>query len=133
MAGNPTPVPGDWGADFQYVRVTPLAGMTMESPDLSYDMVLFEKEMAGESFADLYPNPNKGEQMMLNFVNQENGTTSVKIFDATGKQIWTNQYAVEPGIYATEISFENKLDEGLYLVEIILNNSQLVSQKMVVQ
>jgi hypothetical protein len=132
-AGNPTPVPGDWGTDFQYVRITPSAGMTMESPDLTYDLVLFEKEMAGENFADIYPNPNAGDRMMLNAVNQEDGVTSVRIMDVTGKQVWAKKYVAEAGVFATEITPENGLTPGLYLVEIILNNNTLVSHKVVVQ
>lgn len=131
-AGNPTPVAGDWGTDFQYVRITPSAGMSMESPDLSYDLMLFEKELAGESFADIYPNPNSGERIMLNVVNQEDGITSVRILDATGKQIWADRYVTEAGLFSTEIIPQNALGAGLYFVEIILNNSTLVSHKLVV-
>jgi hypothetical protein len=115
------------------VRATPLAGMSTEAVDLTYDAVLFEKELAGESFADIYPNPNKGDRMQLNVVNPESGVTVVKIFDATGKQIWADQYVVEAGVFSTEITPEKGLESGLYVVEIILNNNTLVSQKLVVQ
>lgn len=132
-AGNPTPVAGDWGTDFQYVRATPPAGMTIDHVDLEYDLMLFEKEIAGEIFADIYPNPNTGEAFLLNLINLNKGTTTVNVFDSTGKLVHSEQFATEDGLFATTITPQTPLTPGIHLIEITLNNGEVMTKKLVVQ
>jgi hypothetical protein len=124
---------GDWGTDYQYVRTTPLAGMATEPVDLAYDLTLFEKELAGETYADIYPNPNNGEAFLLNLINITDGTTLVKIYDATGKLVHNERLVAESGLFAAAITPQETLTPGIHLIEITLNNGEVITKKLVVQ
>jgi hypothetical protein len=124
--------PGLWYTDYQLLHITPSGGMVLEGNDVTLDETLMEKEMRGENFATIYPNPNNGQYCGLNVVNTVEGTTQVRIMNNIGQVIYTNQFATGEGIFNTAIVFEKELANGLYMVEITLADKSITTEKMVV-
>jgi hypothetical protein len=124
--------PGLWYTDYQILHITPSGGMVMEDGDVTLDQTLMEKDMRGENFATIYPNPNNGEYCGLNVVNTTEGNTLVKITNSIGQVVYTNQFATGEGIFNTAIVFEQALASGLYMVEITLADKSIITEKMVV-
>lgn len=73
---------------------------------------------------NIFPNPTRG---MLKVNALEEGITSMKIFDATGRLIWQQQREDIPQSW--EISLE-RFDPGLYLLEIQGRSGRQVVKKV---
>lgn len=95
-----------------------------------------ESTVSGKSNAELstdadygslvvWPNPNSGENIHLTWtgLNSEDRTITVRIFDATGKEVLLRSVKYDLSGYATEsISFPVKLSKGFYTLETVHNN-----------
>jgi len=124
--------PGLWYTDYQILRITPSGGMVLEESNTELEETLMEKDMRGENFATIYPNPNNGQYCGLNVVNTVEGTTQVRIMNNVGQVVYTNQFATGEGIFNTAIVFEKELANGLYMVEITLADKSITTERMVV-
>jgi hypothetical protein len=124
--------PGLWYTDYQIMRITPSGGMVLEETSTELEETLMEKEMRGENFATIYPNPNNGQYCGLNVVNTVEGTTQVRIMNNIGQVIYTNRFETGEGIFNTAMVFEQALASGLYMVEITLADKSIITERMVV-
>lgn len=124
--------PGLWYTDYQLLHITPSGGMVLEEDNTLLEETLMEKEMRGENFATIYPNPNNGQYCGLNVVNTVEGTTQVRIMNNIGQVIYTNRFATGEGIFNTAMVFEQALASGLYMVEITLADKSIITERMVV-
>jgi hypothetical protein len=124
--------PGLWYTDYQILRITPSGGMVLEDTNTELEQTLMEKDMQGENFATIYPNPNNGQYCGLNLVNTVEGTTQVRIMNNIGQVVYINRFATGEGVFNTAIVFEQELANGLYMVEITLADKTIITERMVV-
>jgi hypothetical protein len=124
--------PGLWYTDYQILHITPSGGMVLEETNTELEQTLMEKDMQGENFATIYPNPNNGQYCGLNVVNTVEGTTQVRIMNNIGQVVYTNRFATGEGVFNTAIVFEQELANGLYMVEITLADKSIITERMVV-
>jgi hypothetical protein len=124
--------PGLWYTDYQILHITPSGGMVLEESNTELEQTLMEKDMNGENFATIYPNPNNGQYCGLNVVNIVEGTTQVRIMNNIGQMVYTNRFATGEGVFNTAIVFEQELANGLYMVEITLADKSIITERMVV-
>ena len=79
-------------------------------------------ENSGAEASDLqmYPNPNRGDQLYLSLENvaAEVGTLNVDIYDAFGKRVSARTIAVNAGFVNTVLELNGELASGLYTVNI---------------
>ncbi len=114
----------------------PLWGdMCLLTTTCSFGMAEEEASTATEARMAMYPNPNRGDQLMLNVSSVEEGveTVTVDIFDAYGKRAIARTIAVQDGFVNTVIDLDGALANGLYMVSITAGstayNERLVIQK----
>jgi hypothetical protein len=94
------------------------------------DETVNEMEAANNSTMELYPNPVNGSLAWLNFTGLVNEKVQVRLLDLTGRELMSNQYAVE-GALQTELRIDY-ISNGIYIVELIDGTSKL-EQRLVVQ
>jgi hypothetical protein len=88
-----------------------------------------------ERTVGMYPNPNRGDQLILSVSSVEEGveTVTVDIFDAYGKRAMARTIAVQDGFVNTVLDLDGSLANGLYMVSITAGtdsyNERLVIQK----
>lgn len=116
-------------ASSYYVQVAGSAGMVAENND--NEVVLVDKTTETGVFASLYPNPSNGEMVNINIAGIESESVNIRIMDASGRIVWSNNFFVE-GILATSVNFDRPLAAGVYMVEMTYNG-EVSTQRMVVQ
>ena len=84
-----------------------------------------------EANINLYPNPSKGDAFNLMIEQVKNGEVGIQIFDAMGRSIWANRYFTD-GYLNTQVTFDEPLSTGLYLVEVTYDGN-VVTEKILVQ
>jgi hypothetical protein len=120
---------GSFDATQRYVQIAGSAGMVEENNN--DEVVLVDKSLTTGVFASLYPNPNNGENVNINIAGIESESVNIRIMDASGRTVWSNNFFVE-GILATTVSFDRPLAAGIYMVEMNYNG-EISTQRMVVQ
>jgi hypothetical protein len=113
----------------RYVQIAGSAGMVEENNN--EEVVLVDRSLTTGVFASLYPNPNNGENVNINIAGIESESVNIRIMDASGRTVWSNNFFVE-GILATTVSFDRPLAAGIYMVEMNYNG-EISTQRMVVQ
>jgi hypothetical protein len=123
-----TPAPntvGDpaWG-DVCLLTTTCSFGMAQENGD----------GLGTDASLRMFPNPNRGDQLMINISSVEEGveTVSVDIFDAYGKRAITRRIAVQDAYLNTLIDLNGELANGLYMVSITAG-SKAYNERLVIQ
>jgi hypothetical protein len=116
-------------ASQRYVQIAGSAGMVEENNN--EEVVLVDKSLTTGVFASLYPNPNNGENVNINIAGIESESVNIRIMDASGRTVWSNNFFVE-GLLATTVSFDRPLAAGIYMVEMNYNG-EISTQRMVVQ
>ncbi len=114
-------------ATSRYVQIAGSAGMVEETNE---EVVLVDKSLTTGVFASLYPNPSNGEMVNINIAGIESESVNIRIMDASGRTVWSNNFFVE-GILATTVNFDRPLAAGVYMVEMIYNG-EVSTQRMVV-
>jgi hypothetical protein len=79
----------------------------------------------------IFPNPNQGS-FRLNFQLQKQGNTNIKIFDQSGKIIYSEQLKNFQGSYNNEITLKSNPAKGVYFLQII-QNGQSITKKILVE
>ncbi len=82
----------------------------------------------------LYPNPNRGDQVVLNIDEVKEGvnTVSVDIYDTFGKRVSARTIAVQDGFINTVLELNGELAAGMYLVNITAGDAQY-TERLVIQ
>jgi hypothetical protein len=111
-----------------YVQIVGSAGMVVENNE---EVVLVDKSLETGVFASLYPNPNNGEMVNINIAGIESESVNIRIMDASGRTVWSNNFFVE-GLLATTVNFDRPLAAGVYMVEMTYNG-EVSTQRMIVQ
>jgi PKD repeat protein len=92
-------------------------------------------EVYGNSAMILYPNPNNGEKITLEFGNYTTAAAvkDIKIFGSTGSLIESKQALVQAtGSNKLEYTFNHPLASGVYVVQYTLNGN-LHEEKLIVR
>ncbi len=82
----------------------------------------------------MYPNPNHGDQLLINLTQVEEGvnTVSVDIYDGFGKRVAARTIAVQDGFVNTVLELNGELATGMYLVNITAG-STVHTERLVIQ
>jgi Secretion system C-terminal sorting domain/Thrombospondin type 3 repeat len=93
-----------------------------------------ENMVAENTGLRMYPNPNRGDQLMLSLENvaAEVRTVSVDIFDAFGKRVSARTIAVQDGFLNTVVDLNGALAAGMYNVSISAGDV-VYSERLVIQ
>ncbi|MBK9176707.1 MAG: T9SS type A sorting domain-containing protein [Flavobacteriales bacterium] len=96
----------------------------------------------GSTSLRMYPNPNRGDQLMLSLESVAEGvqTVSVDILDAFGKRVIARTIAVQAsssrdsgdGFINTVLELNGELAAGMYMVNITAGE-QVYTERMVIQ
>lgn len=115
-------------ATSRYVQIAGTGGMIEEGNN--EEVVLVDKSLETGVFASLYPNPSNGEMVNINIAGIESESVNIRIMDASGRTVWSNNFFVE-GLLATTVNFDRPLAAGVYMVEMTYNG-EVSTQRMVV-
>jgi hypothetical protein len=103
--------------------------------DLNQSLAVQPGTAAGEA-AELrmYPNPNRGDQLMLSLDRVAEGveTVSVDIYDGFGKRVSARTIAVQDGFLNTVLDLNGSLANGLYMVNITAGTATF-TERLVIQ
>jgi len=82
----------------------------------------------------MYPNPNRGDQLMLGLSEVAEGvqTVSVDIYDAFGKRVAARTIPVQDGFVNTVLELDGALANGLYMVGITAG-ADSYTERLVIQ
>ncbi len=82
----------------------------------------------------IYPNPIHSHQsLQVNYDLKKGGDTQIAVYDIQGRElIKTRKSYQSPGNYSLSLS-PNKFKSGIYFVTIKLNNTTILSKKLLVQ
>lgn len=80
--------------------------------------------------ANIYPNPNSGDQMNLQITGGETDEVFVGVIDGLGKRIYSNRFTTIESL-STAIVFDQPLPTGLYLVEIVVG-TETIRKRMII-
>lgn len=106
------------------------ASISMTEENNSFDNS--EKNMElNSAIASVYPNPNNGEMLNINFTGIESSQVEIRIIDAIGRSVYNSAYSVDSTLN-TIVTFAQPLTSGVYLVEL-RDGSNVQSVKLIVQ
>ena len=80
--------------------------------------------------ANLFPNPYSGEKLSLTLTGIQNSEVIIRISDALGRLIFTQQYFVE-GQLLTHVNLNDKATKGMYLVEFIADGKTITKRLII--
>ncbi len=109
-------VQGLWG---DYAASCPLT--IQANPTVNSGHVSASKLIAGdEGHFSLFPNPNSGEEVRLNFKSASwlEGMANIEVLDILGKLIQTEQVAVKGEEMNYTLRFDEELHTGMYLIRV---------------
>lgn len=64
----------------------------------------------------VYPNPAQSF-VTVSFASTTAETVNLRLFDGNGSQLWSRQYAAQPGMNTTQIDCIRTLPEGIYILQ----------------
>ncbi|MBL7952327.1 MAG: lamin tail domain-containing protein [Flavobacteriales bacterium] len=88
----------------------------------------------GDGELNLYPNPNRGDQLYMSLSKVPDGvsTVSIDLYDITGKRTMARTIAVQDGSVNTSLLLNGDLAGGVYLVNITAGDTSY-TQRLVIQ
>jgi len=101
-----------WGAE---CLVTIAPNVAPEGGSSNFDAPVAEQRLS------IWPNPNNGSNLEVNIQGLDRNAVDgqVVVYDATGKLVYQDQFAVEAPIWRSTISFEGTLPQGTYLLRVV--------------
>jgi hypothetical protein len=79
------------------------------------------QDVAQDFELSVFPNPSNGEGLTMTLSGITSSNLQVRIYDALGRKIQSERYAVE-GTLQTELNFESELSDGIYMIEVSSGN-----------
>jgi hypothetical protein len=92
---------------------------------------LIGNSIDGVKSSSIYPNPNAGEMIAVNFTDLTSTQVQVRVMDAMGREVFRSAYSVE-GSLNQIITFDQTLAGGMYMVEMT-DGTHVVSERMIVK
>lgn len=87
---------------------------------------LIQREVIGNQFVSIYPNPVFGTQFKVTFDNKAAGEYNITLTDVQGKVIMTRQVFVKSAGQVETIQLKNQRANGLYLIKVSNSNKKPV-------
>ncbi len=95
---------------------------------------LVQREVIGNQFISIYPNPVFGSQFKITFENKATGNYTITLTDVQGKVIMTRQVFVKSAGQAETIQLKGKPANGMYMIKVTNANKRSVfSDKIVIE
>ena len=104
-----------------YVYITDLEGCQTNSDTISINTAP----------ALVYPNPNSG-QFKVTFTNTENGRVTVNVYKINSLPLKTYTFTKNIDDFEQDIDL-NKVDSGIYFIELNINDKRLLYEKLIIQ
>jgi hypothetical protein len=101
------------GASYYRLKQTDFDGKTTYS---KLQKVNFNETTEESSQLVLYPNPNEGEVINLDFTTMEDQQIIIEMHDLSGKNVYTLSLMVDKGPNKHTIYMANKLTSGTYII-----------------
>jgi hypothetical protein len=93
---------------------------------------LIQREVIGNQFISIYPNPVFGSQFKVTFDNKVTGEYNIAITDIQGKVIMTKQVFVKSAGQVETIQLKSQPANGMYLIKVTnAAKSSVFSDKIV--
>lgn len=99
---------------------------------LSYSIIKRVLMNTSKINVQVMPNPYM-EKLNINFVSDVQGTAEVRLFNRAGSLVKQTQSTIVSGYNHLQIQDLNSQAPGLYIVNVIINGSVVVSQKIIKQ
>jgi cytoskeletal protein CcmA (bactofilin family) len=94
---------------------------------------LVQREVIGNQFISIYPNPVFGSQFKVTFENKATGEYNIALTDIQGKVIMTKQVFVKSAGQVETIQMKRKPANGMYLIKVTnANKRSIFSDKIVI-
>lgn len=87
---------------------------------------LIQREVIGNQFVSIYPNPVFGTQFKVTFDNKAAGEYNITLTDVQGKIIMTRQVFVKSAGQVETIQLKNQRANGIYLIKVTNSNKKPV-------
>lgn len=95
---------------------------------------LVQREVIGNQFISIYPNPVFGSQFKITFENKAAGDYTVTLTDVQGKIIMTRQVYVKSAGQVETIQLKGKPANGMYMIKVTnANKKSVFSDKLVIE
>ncbi len=97
------------------------------------DRVYFDGDGAVTAVMNMWPNPNRGEQLFITIdqLNADVTTATVDIFDLVGRKVISRTIPVNGSSLNTSISLDSGFGSGMYLVNVTAGE-QTFTQRLVI-
>jgi subtilisin-like proprotein convertase family protein len=121
------------GIQGDYSSICPITIAGPQAEGMADAMI---SRIAGDDItATIFPNPNNGSEVSINLSNiaDEHQMVTVEVYDIYGKRVHMEQFANTGSNLNAIVSFGQKLASGMYLMNISLNDTQVVAERLVVQ
>lgn len=80
-----------------------------------------ENEIENDKYFEIFPNPNNGKFSIILNSEKNNQSKEISIYSSLGEIVYKKSLLDQS--YPLNISLENKFTDGIYLIEIVFNNS----------
>lgn len=95
---------------------------------------LIQREVIGNQFISIYPNPVFGSQFKVTFDNKATGEYNIALTDVQGKVIMTKKVYVKSAGQVETIQMKTKPANGMYMIKVTNANKRSVfSDKIVIE
>ena len=95
--------------------------------------LLVQREVIGNQFISIYPNPVFGSQFKVTFENKATGEYKIALTDIQGKVIMTKQVFIKSAGQVETIQMKRKPANGMYLIKVTnANKRSIFSDKIVI-
>ncbi|MDB5221750.1 MAG: hypothetical protein JWN83_417 [Chitinophagaceae bacterium] len=94
---------------------------------------LVQREVIGNQFISIYPNPVFGSQFKVTFDNRATGEYNIAVTDIQGKVIMSKQVFVKSAGQVETIQMKTKPANGMYLIKVTnANKKSVFADKIVI-
>lgn len=109
------------------------SGLYLTNEFIKPILVSVENDLSTMGNVNIYPNPNNGSEIRIEFTNPKDQVINYKLLDITGQIIYTNSNFELSGIINKEFSFDGvkALSNGIYILEIEMNGT-IINNKVIV-
>lgn len=116
------------GNNYYRIKIYELSGAT------SYTTIVkVNNQNNVQEGINVYPNPVKNNTINLHFVNQVKGLYKVKLINALGQEVYTNNVSSTGGTENYVLQLNKNVPKGIYQLEVIAVDQKKQTQKISIQ
>lgn len=113
----------------------PACPITISGPEASQENDLPAMRSIGDDVTfGLFPNPNSGSavNLVLDGLPQNDHVVNMNVFDGIGKMVMHDQFG-NSSSHLNRILYVEKLQPGLYVVQVSVDGVQLATERLIIQ